>query len=84
MSTVRVRKKSQITLPAKASAALGIAENDLLEVEITGQIIILRPRRGEAAAKVARLPQYAGMGAGLSANPDMTVNDIRKDREAWK
>ena len=49
MSTVRVRKKSQITLPAKASAALGIAENDLLEVEITGQMIILRPRRGEAA-----------------------------------
>ena len=84
MSTVRVRKKSQITLPAKASAALGIAENDLLEVEITGQMIILRPRRGEAAVKVARLLQYAGIGTDLSVDPDTTANDIRKDRDAWK
>ena len=44
----------------------------------------IRKAMGEAAVKVARLLQYAGMGTDLSVDPDTTANDIRKDRDAWK
>lgn len=84
MATVRVRDKRQITLPAKASEALGISENDLLEVEVTAGSIILRPVRGDSSAKMARLLRYLGIGADISTDPDARVRDIRRDRNEWK
>ena len=84
MTTIRVREKRQITLPAKASEALGISENDLLEVEVTAQSIILRPIRGDESAKMSRLLRYVGIGANLSSDPDSSVRDMRKDRNEWK
>ena len=84
MATVRVREKRQITLPAQASKLLGIAENDVLDVQVTGSAIVLRPVGGNTSTRVSRLMQYAGSGQGLNVDPDETVRAIRADRDAWK
>lgn len=84
MSTVRVREKRQITLPAQASKLLGIAENDVLDVEITASAIVLRPIGGNITTRTSRLMQYAGAGQALNADPDETIRAIRDDRDAWK
>lgn len=84
MTTVRVREKRQITLPAQASKLLGIAENDVLDVQVTGSAIVLRPVGVNTLARATRLLQYAGAGQGLNVDPDETVRAIRADRDAWK
>ena len=84
MTTVRVREKRQITLPAQASKLLGIAENDVLDVQVTGSAIVLRPVGVNTTARVSRLMRYAGAGQGLNADPDETVRAFRADRDAWK
>lgn len=84
MATVRVREKRQITLPAQASKLLGIAENDVLDVQVTGSAIVLRPVGVNTSTRVSRLMQYAGAGQGLSVDPGETVRAIRADRDAWK
>ena len=84
MATVRVREKRQITLPAQASKLLGIAENDVLDVQVTGNAIVLRPAGVNTPARVSRLMQYAGAGQGLNVDPDETVRAIRADRDSWK
>lgn len=84
MATVRVRAKRQINLPAQASKLLGIAENDVLDVQVTGSAIVLRPVGVNAPMRVSRLMQYAGSGQCLNADPDETVRAIRADRDAWK
>lgn len=84
MATVRVREKRQITLPAQASKLLGIAENDVLDVQVTGSAIVLRPVGVSTVTRVTRLLQYAGAGQGLNVDADETVRAIRADRDAWK
>ena len=84
MATVRVREKRQITLPAQASKLLGITENDVLDVQVTGNAIVLRPVGLNTPTRVSRLMQYAGAGRGLNVDPDETVHAIRADRDAWK
>lgn len=84
MATVRVREKRQITLPAQASRLLGIAENDVLDVQVTASAIVLRPVTANAATRVSRLMQYAGAGECLNVDADETVRAIRADRDAWK
>ena len=84
MATVRVREKRQITLPAHASKLLGIAENDVLEVQVTASAIVLRPVGLNTPARASRLLQYAGAGQGMNVDPDETVRAIRADRDAWQ
>ncbi len=84
MATVRVREKRQITLPAQVSKLLGIAENDVLDVQVAGNAIVLRPVGVSTSTRVSRLMQYSGAGQGLSVDPDETVRAIRADRDAWK
>lgn len=84
MPTVRVRDKRQITLPVRASRLLGIAENDLLDVEITSNAVVLRRVGAIDPTRVARLMQFAGAGAGMNTDPDETVRAIRADRDTWR
>lgn len=40
---VQVKRKSQITIPLKAREAAGIAEGDVLDLEVKNKEIILKP-----------------------------------------
>ena len=84
MATVGLEAKRQIALPAQASKLLGIAEKDVLDVQVTGSAIVLRPVGVNTTARVSRLMQYAGAGQGLNADPDETMHAVRADRDAWK
>jgi len=40
---IQVKKKAQITIPVKIRKAVGIDEGDVLDVEVKGREIILKP-----------------------------------------
>jgi AbrB family looped-hinge helix DNA binding protein len=40
---VQVKKKAQITIPLKIREAAGIAEGDILDVEVKNKEIVLKP-----------------------------------------
>jgi antitoxin PrlF len=43
--TTRVRGKGQVTLPAEVREAVHLHEGDLVEVEVTDEGILLRPKK---------------------------------------
>lgn len=45
MTTLPIRNKGQITLPAKLRRKLGLEEGDFVEVEETADGILLKPRK---------------------------------------
>jgi len=45
MSAAVVRKKGSVTIPADIRKAARLAEGDLVEVEITAEGILLRPKK---------------------------------------
>ncbi|MEK7817324.1 MAG: AbrB/MazE/SpoVT family DNA-binding domain-containing protein [Actinomycetota bacterium] len=45
MTALPIRKKGQITLPARLRRRLGLAEGDFVEVEETPEGILLKPRK---------------------------------------
>ncbi|MBA4349472.1 MAG: hypothetical protein C0415_05730 [Thermodesulfovibrio sp.] len=42
---VHVKKKAQITIPLKIREAIGIAEGDMLDVDVKDKEIVLKPVR---------------------------------------
>lgn len=45
MSTTTVRKKGSVTIPAEIRRAARLAEGDVVEVEMTADGILLRPKK---------------------------------------
>lgn len=76
MLSVKVSSKHQIAVPSEARRALGIQAGDRLDVEVTGDSIILRPRRGTAGERLRGLGREAWVGVD-------PVEYVRRIRQDW-
>jgi AbrB family looped-hinge helix DNA binding protein len=74
MSLVRVKSKSQITLPVGARRALGIGEGDYLDVRVDGNKVILVPQ-----AIADKQPQVT-LSAQGEAMLDEALEDVKAGR----
>ena len=70
---VTLRLKNQVTLPADAIAALGVAPGDklIIDVRYEDQVVQVRPARRS----------YRGALAGIYGDADEYV---RKQRDSWE
>ncbi len=76
MLSVKVSTKHQIVVPSQARKSLGIEAGDRLEVEITPDAIILRPRGQSAGSRLRGL----GREAWVDIDP---VEYVRQLRNQW-
>jgi AbrB family looped-hinge helix DNA binding protein len=81
-SRVFLRDRRQITLPAEAVSALGLAVGDSLEVRVVAGGILLVPQR--AGQEPARsMSRFIGQGRGVfgdtAEQADALVRDLRDD-----
>lgn len=74
--SVKVSTKHQIAVPSEARQALGIHAGDRLDVEITPDAIVLRPRRGTAGSRLR------GLGREIWQGVD-PVEYVRRQRAEW-
>ncbi len=63
MSTIQMHYDGWLTLPAAVRQRLGLGAGDRLELELTGDTVVLRPARRAAAA------ERAPAGEARSAEP---------------
>lgn len=82
MSTVRVRAKNQITLPASIVSEAGVREDDELSASYVNGVITLVPRTH--ASRKDALMDYAGL-AGTSYGKTARQIDaaIARLRDEW-
>ena len=81
MSLVRVKRKHQVTIPAKIRDELKLDEGDLLRVEVEGNRIVFTPQ-----VAVERLDIKAAVQEGLDAYHQGDVSpsfDNMEDLQAW-
>ena len=84
MSLATVRKKGQVTIPAAVRKAAHLEEGDLVEVEMTTEGILLRPRKlidatqawfwtpaWQAGVRVAAEELEAGRGERFETGEDL-------------
>jgi AbrB family looped-hinge helix DNA binding protein len=76
MLSVKVSTKHQIVVPSEARRALGIAAGDRLEVEVTPDAIVLRPRPQRAGARLRGLGREVWQGID-------PVDYVRELRQEW-
>lgn len=83
MSTISLRERRQITLPAEVVAAVGLQTNDALEVSVVDGVIHLAP----VAATTAQSPdlrRFLGATAGLYGSDAKQADDyVRQQRDSW-
>lgn len=83
MSTVRVRPKHQITLPASIVSQAGIHQDDLLEAKYVNGVITLIPKARQA--RQDDIMGYAGIARdvyGKTADEiDATLSGLRDEWE---
>ena len=82
MTLVRLRKRGQMTLPAKFRAALGIddAKGAFLEARLAGEVVILSPRR-TIIEQVA--DEVANEMARTAVTLDDLLEEVDRQREAY-
>lgn len=76
MLSVKVSSKHQIAVPSEVRRRLGIKAGDRLEVEVQGDVIVLRPRAGTVADRLR--------GAGRGLYPPDPVSHVRALRDEWE
>lgn len=76
MPSVKVSTKHQIVVPSQARHALGIGPGDRLDVEVTPDAIILRPRVPAAGRRLRGLGREAWQGID-------PVDYVRALRREW-
>lgn len=83
MSTVRVRPKHQITLPASIVSQAGIHQDDLLEARYVNGVITLVPQTRQL--RQGNIMDYAGIARdvyGKTADEiDATLSGLRDEWE---
>lgn len=81
-STIHLRERRQITLPATAVAAVGLATDDALEVRVVGGGILLVPQRA-AQGPAPSISRFLGTGGGVfgrtAEEADALVRDLRDE-----
>ncbi len=76
MLSVKVSTKHQVVVPSEARRALDIHAGDRLNVEITPDGLVLRPRRRRAGARLRGLGQEIWQGVD-------PVEHVRELRREW-
>lgn len=76
MLSIKVSTKHQVVVPAEARRALGIKAGDRLDVEVTPDAIVLRPRTRGAGARLRGLGKEAWRGVD-------PVDYVRELRQEW-
>lgn len=75
---VQVKKKAQITIPLKIREAVGIAEGDMLDVEVKNKEIVLKPvKRRKIELKSVDIKEFSKLKGIFSLGGDAV-----KDTEA--
>ena len=76
MLSVKVSSKHQIVVPSEARRALGIHAGDRLEVHVTPDAIVLRPRAQRSGTRLRGLGRESWQGID-------PVTYVRQLRQEW-
>lgn len=83
MSTIILRERRQITLPAEVVSAAGLHTNDTLEVSVVNGVIQLVPA-ARANETVPAMRRFLGATAGLYGQSAEDADAyVRQQRESW-
>ncbi len=83
MSTISLRDRRQITLPAEVVAAMGLQTNDALDVSVVNGVIHRVPIAA-AARHAPSLCRLLGATAGLYGQDAEQADDyVRQQRDSW-
>ncbi len=83
MSTISLRDRRQITLPAEVVAAMGLQTNDALDVSVVNGVIHLVPVAA-AARHAPSLRRFLGATAGLyGQDAEQADHYVRQQRDSW-
>lgn len=83
MSTISMRDRRQITLPADVVSAVGLKTNDPLEVIVVNGVIQLVPLAA-AAGRRPGMHRFLGATAGLYGDSVEQADDyLRQQRDGW-
>lgn len=83
MSTITLRERRQITLPAEVVAAVGLRINDELDVRVVDGVIQMSPRAGASPRRPA-MSRFLGATAGLyGQDADEADACVRQQRDSW-
>ncbi len=83
MTQVRVRKKHQITLPARIAESANIKLDDMLEVAFNNGVVTLIPvsRKHRKKSTMA----YAGIARGIWGKNTREIEvEVNKTRDSWE
>ena len=82
MSSVRIRAKNQITLPASIVSQTGLREDDVLDIACANGVITLVPKI--RATSRDNLMDYAGLAGASYGNSAKQIDAaIAKLRDEW-
>ena len=83
ISTVTLRERRQITLPAEVVAAVGIQVNDELDIRVVNGVIQMAPRVGAALPRPA-MSRFLGATTGLYGHSAEEADAyVRQQRDSW-
>lgn len=83
MSTISLRDRRQVTLPADVVAAVGLQTHDSLDVSVVNGVIHLVPLAA-AARHTPSLRRFLGATAGLYGQSAEQADDyVRQQRDSW-
>jgi AbrB family looped-hinge helix DNA binding protein len=84
---IKVSGRGQVCLPVALRRRLNIEAGDLLEVQESGETLVLRPVRPKRDEKViaALLERTAGIWRHLSQDGAIIVRELRREstRDVW-
>ena len=83
MTTISLRDRRQITLPAEVVSAAGLQTNDTLEVSVVNGIIQLVPVAGANRSR-RNMRRFLGATAGLYGQSAEDADAyVRQQRDSW-
>ncbi|MDZ7592794.1 MAG: AbrB/MazE/SpoVT family DNA-binding domain-containing protein [Rubrivivax sp.] len=83
MTTVTLRERRQITLPAEVVTAAGIQVNDELDVRVVCGVIQMVPRVG-ASPQRPKMSRFLGAATGVyGGSAEESDAYVRQQRDSW-
>ena len=83
MSTINLRERRQITLPAEIVAAVGLQTNDALDISVVNGVIQLVPLTGVHKERPA-MNRFLGATPGLYGQSAEEADAyVRQQRDSW-
>ena len=83
MSTINLRERRQITLPAEIVAAVGLQTNDALDISVVNGVIQLVPVAGAKKSPPA-MRRFLGAAAGLyGRSAEQADAYVQQQRDSW-